>query len=473
MIKQIFPYADFLYILQLEEYYYDRYFKKIVKLFFRRGFMIHEKLVLTSRIQITYIFSVILTLYVPILLGLLSLLIWSNWMITGFVCLGLLILSIVFIPVWVGLSSLMLEPFYFLIKKNLQNKAKKLVKEIDTENIMIVGSYGKTTTKNFIQQLIQYNYKAQMVAGNINTPTGIAVWLMKNLNKNTEVLIAETDGYKLGEIADCCKIISPDFVIITAIGDQHLERLGSKKRLAETLLEAIRYSKKDAPIILTKKTQDDFLSLGFDILKMYGKDKFLLLSNDGELEYNNKKIVVENLSEINKYNSRFALKLCELLTIPNEYVTDEMNKLKLPERRSQEIVKNGFTTLDNSYNISFETAKAGVLEAIKIAKAKGKELIVITGGIPELGKENITANKDYGKFLSENNIATIILLKTSLVSEIQKGLGSSQVKFADSMSNAWEIITEEFFADKYLVLMQPELNDLYYIDTNLSTISVE
>ena len=146
------------------------------------------------------------------------------------------------------------------------------------------------------------------------------------------------------------------------------------------------------------------LSLGFDILKMYGKDKFLLLSNDGELEYNNKKIVVENLSEINKYNSRFALKLCELLTIPNEYVTDEMNKLKLPERRSQEIVKNGFTTLDNSYNISFETAKAGVLEAIKIAKAKGKELIVITGGIPELGKENITANKDYGKFLSERRI---------------------------------------------------------------------
>lgn len=473
MIKQIFPYADFLYILQLEEYYYDRYFKRISSLFFRRGFMIHEKLVLTSRIQITYIFSVILTLYVPILLGLLSLLIWSNWMIAGLVCLGSLILSIIFIPIWVGLSSLMLEPFYFLIKKNLQNKAKKLVNETGTKNIMIVGSYGKTTTKNFIQQLIQYNYKAQMVAGNINTPTGIAVWLMKTLNRNTEVIIAETDGYKLGEIADCCKIISPDFVIITAIGDQHLERLGSKKRLAETLLEAIKYSKKNAPVILTKKTQEDFLSLGFDIFKMYGEDRFYILKNSGYLEYDNEKIVVENLSEINKYNARFALKLCDLLEIPSEYIKDEMNKLKLPERRSQEIAKNGFTTLDNSYNISFDTATAGVLEAMKKAKTEDKELIIITGGIPELGKENITANEDYGKFLTENKISNIILLKTSLISEIRKGLGASQIKYADSMSNAWVIITEEFSADKYLVLMQPELNDLYYIDTNFSTMSVE
>lgn len=473
MIKQIFPYSDFLYILQLEEYYYDRYFKRVLKLFFRRAFMIHEKLVLTSRIQLTYILSVILTLYVPILLGLLSLLIWSNWMITGFVLLGLLILSIICIPIWVGLSSLMLEPFYSLIKKNLQNKAKKLVKEIDTKNIMIVGSYGKTTTKNFIQQLIQYNYKAQMVAGNINTPTGIAVWLMKNLNRNTEVLIAETDGYKLGEIADCCKIISPDFVIITAIGDQHLERLGSKKRLAETLLEAIGYSKKDAPIILTKKTLEDFMSLGFDIFKMYGEDRFHILKDSGDLEYDNKKVEVESLSEINKYNARFALKLCELLKIPSEYVKDEMNKLKLPERRSQEIIKNGFTTLDNSYNISFDTAKAGVLEAMKRAIAEGKELVVITGGIPELGKENRTANEDYGRFLAENKISNIILLKTSLVLEIQKGLGSSQVKFADSMSNAWGVITDEFSPDKHIVLMQPELNDLYYIDTNFSTMSVE
>lgn len=473
MIKKIFPFADFLYILQLEEYYYDRYFKRILSLFFRRDFMIHEKLVLTSRIQLTYILSVILTLYVPILLGLLSLLIWSNWMIAGLVCLGFLILSIIFIPIWVGLSSLMLEPFYSLIKKNLQNKAKRLVNETGTKNIMIVGSYGKTTTKNFIQQLIQYNYKAQMVAGNINTPTGIAVWLMKNLNKNTDVLIAETDGYKLGEIADCCKIISPDFVIITAIGDQHLERLGSKKRLAETLLEAIKYSKKNAPIILTKKTKEDFISLGLDIFKMYGENRFLILLDEGELEYNSEKVSVENLSDINKYNARFALKICELLNIPYEYVTDEMNKLKLPERRSQEIVKNGFTTLDNSYNISFDTAKAGVIEAIKKAKTQGKKLIIITAGIPELGKENITANQDYGKFLFENNISKIILLKTNLASEIQKGLDSSQVKLADSMANAWEIIIKDFATDEYLVLMQPELNDLYYIDTNFSTISVE
>ncbi len=475
MIKKIFPYEDFLYILQLEEYYYDRYFRKAIKLLFKRGFMIHGKLVLTSRIKITYIFSIILTLYIPLLLSLLSLIVWSNLLMVEVIFFVLLIFSLILIPIWIGLSSLMLEPFYNLIKKNLQKKALTLVNEINTKNIMIVGSYGKTTTKNFIQQLIQYNYRTQMVAGNINTPTGIAAWLLKNLDKNTEVLVAETDGYKLGEIADCCKIISPDFVIITAIGDQHLERLGSKKRLVETLLEAIRYSKKNAPIILTNKTKEDFLSLGFDIFKMYGEDRLIIISGEEELEYGNKKITIKSLSEINKYNARFALKLCELLKIPDEYILDEIKKLKLPERRSQEIIKDGFTTIDNSYNISFETAKAGVLEANKKAHMEKKKLIVITGGIPELGKENITANLDYGRFLSENNIPEIILLMTSLSSEILKGIDSSKtkVKLANSMSNAWEIIGKEFSNDAYLVLMQPELNDLYYIETNFSTMSVE
>lgn len=479
MIKKIFPYEDFLYILQLEEYYYDRFFKKIFQLFFKRGFMIHEKLVFTSRIKITYLFSVILTIYIPVLLSFIALLILNNFILVIFISIGLLLLSIIFIPLWVGFSSLMLEPFYFVIKKNLQKEAKKLVNDVDTKNIMIVGSYGKTTTKNFIQQLIQYNYKSQMVAGNINTPTGIAAWLLKNLDRNAEILIAETDGYKLGEVADCCKIISPDIVVITAIGDQHLERLKSRKMLAMTLLEAMQYSNKEAKFILTKDTVTDFETLGIDIFKLYEKERFIIIENNENMQYEGKEIIAKELSEVNKYNAQFALKVCEILSIPQEYVVDEMKKLKIPDRRSQEITRDEFMTIDNSYNISLNTAKAGVLDGLRKAKESSKKLVVITGGIPEVGDENRQANFEYGQFLFKNNIERLIVLKTSLAVEILNGYSFNNKDaentplIASSMIEAWNQIKETYNPKEVLVLMQPELNDLYYIDTNFSTISVE
>lgn len=435
--------------------------------------MIHQKLVLTSRIKMTYFLSVILTLYIPALTSLFLRYYFSNVSAFVFVSITLLLFSIVCIPIWVGLASLLLNPFYTLIKKNLQHKAKKKVYTYGTRNIMIVGSYGKTTIKNFINQLIQYSYRTQMTSGNINTPTGIALWLLNNLDKNTQVLVAETDGYKLGEVADCCKIIPADIVVITYIGDQHLERLKNKKTLARTLLEAVDYSKINSKIIIPEKTVKEFNHLGFDLFKKYKKERFVIIDETKENAYMNVMLKTSELSVVNRNNLNLALKVCELLNIPINFIEDEVSKLVLPERRNQEILKNGFTTIDNSYNISFNTAKESILNGVKRAKELGKKLIVITGGIPELGKENADANRMYGKFIEENSIEDVILLKTNLINDIVKGLGYEKVRYAISMEEAWKFIYKNYDPSKYIVLMQPELNDLYYADMNLSTISVE
>jgi hypothetical protein len=97
MLKKIFPYEDFLYILQLEEYYYNRYFRKVFDLFLKRGFMIHEKLVFTSRIQVTYFLSIFITIYLPTIFALL-ILGYSHGVSYWLIEFVLLIASIIFIP---------------------------------------------------------------------------------------------------------------------------------------------------------------------------------------------------------------------------------------------------------------------------------------------------------------------------------------------------------------------------------------
>lgn len=392
-MNKIFPYGDFLYLLQLEEYESKRYFKLLPRFFLRRNFQKRQKLVVTSRIKTTFFLSVILTLLFFIFLS---------------------VFTVLFIPVWILLANILLNPVYNKIKLNIQSKAAKYFsKKFKGRVIAIAGSFGKTTTKNYIFELIKYNYKTQMIPGTINTPTGIANWLLKNLSESTEILIVEMDTYFIGEIKRICGITPPDIAILTNVGDQHLERLGSKKNLEIALNEVFKYAKPDA-------------------VKIQGMDSSL----------------------------DYALEAARILDIPNDIIKDSKTRLKKPDRRGNVIDIYGFKTIDESYNISETTAKRNLEIAIKLAKKEHKKLIVITGGIPELGSENRQANVRYGKTLRYSK-ADVILLKTILHNDVKRGFGNSAI-LADSMAHAWKIIQKEYNPVDYLVLMQPELRDNYY-----------
>jgi len=384
MLKNIFPISDFLYLLQLEEYETGRYFKTIRRFFWGRNLQKRGRLVWTKRIKIT-----------------------------AALAFPLCILLFPFTPIWIGISNAILNPYFERIKLRIQKQAAEKFKKLgkDTKVILIAGSHGKTTTKNYIYELIRYNYKTQMIPGNINTVTGIANWIINNFDKSTEILVAETDPYYVGEIKKVCEIIPPDISILTNIGDQHLERLGTKKNLNKALEEIFKYAKPDALKIKDLKTPLD-------------------------------------------YSKRIAV----YLKIPKDIINDTLGKLKFPDRRGDIKKMHGFDVIDQSYNISELTAIYNLKDAVLRANIADRKLIVITAGIPELGEENKDANKRLGKYLAEI-VDKVILLKSILYKDVYQD--SEKFILADNLNAAWKILAD-YNPDEYFILMLPELNDLYY-----------
>ena len=384
ILKIIFPFEDFLYLLQQEGYETDRYFRLLSRFFWRRNIQNRAGLVWTKRAKI------ILVLALP---------------------LSILIFPLV--PIWIGISNLLTCAYFEKIKKGIQKKATD---KFDKQNghtkvIMIAGSYGKTTTKNYIYELIKYNYKTQMIPGNINTLTGIANWVNSDFDKSTEVLISEVDPYWIGEIKEACKIIPPDIAILTHIGDQHLERLATKENLKKALEEVFVYAKPDA-------------------IKLRGKKESL----------------------------DYALQVAGLLKIPSDIIADTTKKLKPPDRRGDIKKIFGFEVIDESYNISESTAKRNVTLAKKAAKKKNKQLIVVTAGIPELGEKNKNANKNLGKNL-EKSADIVVVLKSIFYKDIVQN--KDKFNLAQDLHEAWSII-KKYTPKNSLVLMLPELGDQYY-----------
>jgi len=387
VLNKIYPISDFLYILQLEEYETKRYFYRLQRFFWRRNLQQRGKLVYTKRIKITLYFALPLIIITPPLT-----------------------------PVWIGLVNFILNPYFSAIRLNIQRKAAVYFSKINrkTKVITIAGSYGKTTTKNYIYELIRYNYKTQMIPGNINTPTGIANWILEKFDPSSDVLIVEVDTYFIGEIRKSLKITPSDIAILTNVGDQHLERLGNKFKLKKALYEVFEYSKPNAIKIKNKKT-----------------------------------------------NLEYALVVANLLKIPKDIIKSSLKYLKPPDRRRNIIEINGFNVIDDSYNISETTSKYSIEYASNMAKKSKKELIVITAGIPELGEENKDGNFNLGNLLNKY-ASKIILLKSILHLEVEAGIKNKNLIIkVNSMKDGLEEI-KKFNPKKYLVLMQPELNDLYY-----------
>lgn len=387
ILNKIYPIYDFLYILQLEEYENLRYFKRLKKFFWKRDLQKRGKLVLTKRIKI------ILSLALPLILILPPL-----------------------TPVWIGLSNLILTPYFELIRFNIRRKASNYFAKVNikTKVIVVAGSFGKTTTKNYIYELIKYSYKTQMIPGNINTPAGIADWILKKFDPSSDVLIVEVDTYFIGEISRSLKITPPDISILTNVGDQHLERLGNKLNLRKALHEVFDYAKPNAVKITNKKSNLDY-----------------------------------------------ALEVAKILQIPKDIINGTIKDLKAPERRRNLINLNGYSVIDDSYNISETTSKAGIEYAKAMAKKQRKKLIVITAGIPELGIENKNGNIHLGQTLSKF-ADRVFLLQSILANEVEFGINDkSIVTMVHSMKDVWDKLTK-LNSKKYLVLIQPELNDLYY-----------
>ncbi len=103
--------------------------------------------------------------------------------------------------------------------------------------VAIGGSNGKTTTKNIAAHLLSQKYNVLSTYGNFNNRVGLPLNLLQ-MNEETEIAILEIGTNEPGEISILSEILKPTAGLITNIGKEHLEKLGSIRgvEIEETIL---------------------------------------------------------------------------------------------------------------------------------------------------------------------------------------------------------------------------------------------
>ncbi len=141
------------------------------------------------------------------------------------------------------------EPAYAIDKKcilvndvlsTLQDLAKHHRQQLNLPVIAIVGSNGKTTTKELISSVLQTQFQVLSTPGNFNNHIGLPLTLLM-LNKTHQIAVIEMGANHENENALLCEIACPSHGLITNNGKDHLEGFGSLEGVINSNAELFSY----------------------------------------------------------------------------------------------------------------------------------------------------------------------------------------------------------------------------------------
>lgn len=106
--------------------------------------------------------------------------------------------------------------------------------------VAVAGSNGKTTTKDLLRAALAPRFRVHATEGNLNNQVGVPLTLLAAPD-DAEVLVVETGTNEPGEIEILGAIVEPDAAVITSIGEEHLEGLGSVEGVLEEEISILRH----------------------------------------------------------------------------------------------------------------------------------------------------------------------------------------------------------------------------------------
>lgn len=296
-------------------------------------------------------------------------------------------------------------PVYFY-RESIIARAKAKLADSNAQIIMITGSYGKTTVKEYLYSMLKKDFSVAKTDDNMNTDIGVAICILKNLKKNTDYFIAEVGAYRVGEIAKICSFVPPNYVVVTAFGNQHLDLYGSKANLVKTESEPLLFLKPDGHAFVNADIPE------FEKIKenkKYIMHTYSMKKKSADVSASQVKSNDEGTSATIKiYNHTMQIKtpllgthsiqnLLPVIGVANELgiaggtmlrTLRKINSVK--HKLSLHKGPKGSVVLSDAGNSNVN----GFLEALTVASQFPQEVkIVATKGIIELGKEKDASYK--------------------------------------------------------------------------------
>ncbi len=352
---------------------------------------IDKKLVFTSRVKRFFLFLFLAAIF------------------EDFLCIALKSCKAygVLLPIFVSLFVGYL--FEKILFNGFKKEAKRKLNSInDLKIVAITASYGKTSIKNFLYQLLEDDFRVYKTPRSVNTLGGIVKDVNENLPLDTQIYIAEAGARERGDIDEIARFLDHHYAIVGKIGPQHIEYFKTLENIRDTKMEILN-SKRLIKAFVHKsanvKPNEKVVVFGDEIKDVKATldgVSFKLILNKKEYFFK-----APLLGDFNALNITAAV-LCALeFGIDIETLQKRVSLLKGVEHRLQKIKAGGKLIIDDSFNGNLE----GMLSSYSLVSSYEGRKVLVTPGIVESTKED---NAKLAKKIDEVFDLVILTAKSNL-----------------------------------------------------------
>lgn len=308
----------------------------------------------------------------------------------------------------IALAALCAQPMEKRINRQFVDDAKKRLEAMpNLIRIGITGSYGKTSTKFLLRDILSVRYSVLATPSSFNTTMGVTRVIREQLTGNHQVFIAEMGARHVGDIRELVDLVHPTMGLLTSVGPQHLDTFGTIERVRDTKYELIEGLPQDGTAVfardgaiceelyarcpLEKKYMPGDLMEASDIACGPWGTRFTLTDKEtGECASCQTRL----LGEHSIANLLLCCTAARLLGMTLQEIARGVARCQPVEHRLQLLDGGaGITIIDDAFNANPVGARA----ALRVLENFPGRRIIITPGMVELGGEEAEFNRAFGE----------------------------------------------------------------------------
>ncbi len=322
------------------------------------------------------------------------------------------------IPLVTAAANLLLWPVEESFRRYYLRDARRILENYQPTVVAIAGSYGKTSTKEFLSTILTRRWSVLRPPGSFNTPMGLSRTIREQLRPDHDVFVTELGDYVPGDIRFLCDLVRPRIGVLTTIGPEHLERFKTMDRVVQAkqeLLESlprggVAIVNQDDPLV--RPLGDRAEQRGVRVVRYglnepgariracnvrttrQGLEFDVVADGSGEATFR-----VGVLGRHNVSNILAAVAAGLELGMTLSEIADAARHIAPVEHRLQPIKGSGdVLVIDDAFNSN----PRGAAEALQVLRdLEGQRRVLVTPGMIELADREFEENRTFGRLAAE------------------------------------------------------------------------
>ncbi len=323
-----------------------------------------------------------------------------------------------------------LDVALFLVNDSLKafdELAKLSATKFNGQIIGVIGSVGKTTTKDILAHLSSASHKTHRNSASYNNETGVPLTLCGIEDDCTRAIVEMGESH-FGDLNHVASMVNPSTLVITNVAPAHTEYLGDLDGVARTMNEAVELlGEKDSIIIpanierietVLRNNKATVHKVGFNpdakdcefvVLDSQVQDDLTtnvtMKIKDSEIEF--------TLPLFGKHfveNAALAITACVVMGDSIEKILSNMSSLETQGHRMRKVQTERLTIFDDCYNANPASMKANIEALTDFANRNDMHSVMIMGPMRELGESSHRFHLELAEYALKLGVSKLILI---------------------------------------------------------------